>query len=85
MGEEVVLEEACGEERVGLAACDAYEGDQGALDMLEGVLVGLGDRVGGRDGDVILRWWGLELLFSACEGVDRDAVKDRGHDDVFLG
>lgn len=84
MREEVILQEACGEGGVGLAACDAYEGIQGALDVTEGVLVGLGDRVGGLDGDVVLWWWGLELLFYACEGVDGDAVKDGGHDDVFL-
>lgn len=82
--EEMVLQQACREGRVRLPGCDADERDQGALDMLQRVLVGLIDGFGRRDCEVVLRRWVLDLLSNACEGVEGDAVEDRGrHDGVF--
>jgi hypothetical protein len=53
--------------------------------MLQCSLVGLIRGLSRRDGDVVLRRWGLEFLFYVGESIKREAVEDWGdHDDVFL-
>ena len=83
--EEMVLQEAFREGGVRLSACDADERNQGALNMVQGSLVSLIRGLSRRNGDVVLRRWGSELLSYATESIDRDAVEDwGGNDDVFL-
>lgn len=82
--EEVVLEESCWEARVGLTACHADQGDEGASDPLDCVRVLLRR---GEGAEVVARRGRLEggLDTLSAEGVDRHAIQDwRGQHLIFV-